>query len=96
MERSEAYWILHNMWSDATEEQREALSIAQRDIEFVDLMDDRFVPVRRGRWVMKENMIRSIYAKNAYCSECLEETSYAHNYCPNCGATMDKENDNDL
>jgi hypothetical protein len=46
-------------------------------------------PVRHGRWMMKETMIRSPYAKNAYCSECLEETSYAHKYCPNCGAKMD-------
>ena len=48
-------------------------------------------PVKRGRWVMKETMIRSPYAKNAYCSECLEETSYAYNYCPNCGAKMERE-----
>ena len=47
------------------------------------------VEVVRGRWVMKETMIRSPFAKNAYCSVCLEETSYAHNYCPNCGAKMD-------
>lgn len=42
----------------------------------------------RGRWIMKETMIRSPFAKNAYCSECLEETGYAHNFCPNCGADM--------
>ena len=47
--------------------------------------------VKHGRWVMKETMIRSPYAKNAYCSECLEETSFNHNYCPNCGAKMDGE-----
>ena len=46
-------------------------------------------PVLHGRWVMKETMIRSPFAKNAYCSECLEETGYASNYCPNCGARMD-------
>jgi hypothetical protein len=44
----------------------------------------------KGRWVMKETMIRSPFAKNAYCSECLEEASYAHNYCPNCGAKMEE------
>ena len=42
----------------------------------------------KGRWVMKETMIRSPHAKNAYCSECLEETRYAHKFCPNCGADM--------
>ena len=47
------------------------------------------VEVVHGRWVKKETMIRSPFAKNAYCSVCLEETSYAHNYCPNCGAKMD-------
>ena len=43
---------------------------------------------QKGEWIMKETMIRSPYAKNAYCSECLEETSYNHNFCPNCGADM--------
>ena len=43
---------------------------------------------KRGEWVMKETIIRSPYAKNAYCSECLEETSFHHNFCPNCGADM--------
>ena len=42
---------------------------------------------------MKETMIRSPFAKNAYCSECLEETGYAYNYCPNCGAKMDGGNE---
>ena len=42
----------------------------------------------KGEWIMKETLIRSPYAKNAYCSECLEETSYKHNFCPNCGADM--------
>lgn len=49
------------------------------------------VPVVHGRWIFKENMIRSPYAKNAYCSECLEEISCCSRYCPNCGAKMDKK-----
>jgi hypothetical protein len=51
------------------------------------------VEVVHGRWVMKETMIRSPFAKNAYCSVCLEETNYAYNYCPNCGAKMDGGNE---
>lgn len=38
MKRIEAYHILHDMWKDADEKQREAINIAQNDIEFVDLM----------------------------------------------------------
>ena len=49
--------------------------------------------VKHGRWIMKETMIRSPFAKNAYCSVCLEETSDAHNYCPNCGTRMDGDGD---
>ena len=48
-------------------------------------------PVRHGRWVMKETLIKSPFAKNAYCSECLEETERHYSYCPSCGAKMDKE-----
>ena len=45
MKRSEAYHILQNMYDEATEEQRAAISIAMDDIEFVDLMPDDMVAV---------------------------------------------------
>ena len=47
MKRSEAYHILDKMWENATAEQAEALSIAQNDIEFVDLMPEDMVAVVR-------------------------------------------------
>lgn len=47
MKRSEAFWILNEMYELANEAQKQALNIAQRDIEFVDLMPD--VPVQR--WI---------------------------------------------
>lgn len=47
MKRSEAYHILGKMWENATAEQAEALSIAQEDIEFVDLMPEDMVAVVR-------------------------------------------------
>ena len=47
MKRSEAYAILGRMWEDATAEQAKALSIAQDDIEFVDLMPKDMVAVVR-------------------------------------------------
>lgn len=40
MKRSEAYHILGKMLEDATPEQAEAISMAQQDIEFMDLMPD--------------------------------------------------------
>lgn len=47
MKRSEAFWILNEMYELANEAQKQALAIAQRDIEFVDFMPD--VPVQR--WI---------------------------------------------
>lgn len=47
MTRVEAYHILGKMWEDATTEQAEAISMAQNDIEFVDLMPDDMVAVVR-------------------------------------------------
>lgn len=40
MKRSEAYHILGKMTDYATEEQKEALSIAMHDIESIDLAQD--------------------------------------------------------
>ena len=47
-------------------------------------------PVRRGRWIFDYG--------NYYCSECNEisDTGYETNYCPNCGAKMDEEKEDEL
>ncbi len=49
------------------------------------------VEVVHGRWVMKETMIRSPFAKNYYCSECQTEGSPQWKRCPVCEAKMDGE-----
>ena len=44
-------------------------------------------PVRHGRWKR--------YCKNlGECSECGEVVSVRNNYCPNCGAKMDRGTEN--
>ena len=59
MQRSKAYFILERFWATATDEEREALGIAQRDIQFVDLMPDDMVAVVRCKdclyWQSGEN-----------------------------------------
>lgn len=64
-----------------------AIARARLEIDNAPAVDA--VPVVHGRWVMKETMIKSPFAKNAFCSECLEETGQAYNFCPSCGAKMD-------
>ena len=53
-------------------------------------------PVKHGKWVhegvdyMTEQECWSRLP--CFCSECKQETrAYFHNYCPNCGAKMDKK-----
>lgn len=53
-------------------------------------------PVKHGEWVhegvdyMTEQECWSRLP--CFCSECKQETrAYFHNYCPNCGAKMDKD-----
>lgn len=43
--------------------------------------------VRHGRWIK--------YKCFDECSECYAMTILRHNYCPNCGARMDKEDEHE-
>ena len=69
---------------DCAEEAREAIKNAPA----VDV-----VPVRRGRWMPADQIGDCCYT----CSECgFERDAYlldVGNYCPNCGARMDGEED---
>ena len=42
-----------------------------------------------AKWIEKETMIRTITAKNHYCSHCGRDTSELSQYCPDCGSYMD-------
>jgi hypothetical protein len=80
--------------------EREALvkefnKISDHDVdvdEAIELIADfpaaDVAPVKHGKWMPKPVMIRCLYAKNHYCSECKSENGATCNYCPNCGADM--------
>ena len=59
-----------------------------------EVPDADVAPVVHGHWVQKREMVRTIGAKNYTCSECGKEAKYG-NYCPNCGAKMDEEANDD-
>ena len=61
-------------------------------------------PVRHGRWIEDERTYPGPGLKNNLCSACGEvagawkeglEPGRKWAYCPNCGARMDKEDNND-
>ena len=55
-------------------------------------------PVRHGRWIeRKEHFYFQNGCKewiNFYCSECDAPNNSPTDYCPNCGAKMDRGTDN--
>ena len=65
--------------------------------EMIDLIADQPTieaePVKHGRWV---HDINNLYG----CSECMERETMSPKklkpYCPNCGAKMDKEENEDV
>lgn len=83
MKRSEAYYILEDMRRDANDQQREAIGIAQNDIQLVDLMPVE--EVKHGLWVEQ-----NISGEQAWCcSECKTLGSPHWKRCPVCEAKMD-------
>ena len=60
-------------------------------------------PVVHGRWIGIDSSFWKpthrgdipVFRKTYRCSECRRRTAIAENYCPNCGAKMDKEEADD-
>lgn len=56
-------------------------------------------PVRYGKWIDIDSSfwkpthrgVIPVFRKTYRCSECRRRTAIAENYCPNCGAKMNKE-----
>lgn len=54
-----------------------------------DGMAQDVAPVRHGRW----KVIDAEEPRRYGCSECKRLSWHMENYCPNCGAKMDEEED---
>ena len=65
------------------------IGISPDDVDFgVDKIPAADVaPVRHGRWIKHEGYDE--------CEACHAKAIYGSNYCPSCGALMDKEADHD-
>ena len=50
-------------------------------------------PVRHGRWVEKEKYTFGIMYDCSLCENRILDNGHPWNYCPNCGAKMDKKED---
>lgn len=67
--------------------------------DFENLPAADVADVRHGRWVDKTNISRSAVEQRVDCSVCGQifwtTAVLSFNYCPNCGALMDKEDENE-
>ena len=78
---------------------RRAFKTRQNIQDFLDNIPTVDVtPVRHGRWIeRKEHFYFQNGCKewiNFYCSECDAPNNSPTDYCPNCGAKMDRGTDN--
>ncbi len=53
-------------------------------------------PVRHGRWIFNPKDAIEMMFTLPKCSECGASSADGGNYCPNCGAKMDKEKENGI
>lgn len=82
---------------------KDTLGISDKDIEFAEMLDEQptidAVPVRHGKYIGTEFDGYADGCPVYYewkCSECgcvFEEEEPTYNYCPNCGARMDGEDE---
>lgn len=70
------------------------VDISKEDAAF--LLEEQ-EPVKHGRWIFEEHP--DSYYYHWECSNCKawfsDNARFGYNYCPNCGAKMDKEGGND-
>ena len=48
-----------------------------------------FVPVRHGRWIEQEKYTFGVMYDCSICGDRILDNGHSWNYCPNCGAKMD-------
>lgn len=86
--REEAILAVRHAWAKGLEPTQYIEQIPAADV----------VEVRHGRWVSVQHKLARV------CSVCNRDEPYkfadvdadVYNYCPNCGAKMDKEETNEL
>ena len=74
-----------------------------KEIDLKDIPAADVAPVVHGQWIGIDSSFWKpthssdipVFRKTYRCSECRRRTAIAENYCPNCGAKMDKEETDD-
>ena len=57
----------------------------------VKQMMEHYAPVRHGRWIEQEKYTFGVMYDCSICGDRILDNGHSWNYCPNCGAKMNKE-----
>ena len=58
---------------------------------FADIPAADVVEVRHGRWIEQEKYTFGVMYDCSICDNLILDNGHSWNYCPNCGAKMNKE-----
>jgi hypothetical protein len=65
-------------------------------VDYAPMVHGRWIGIDSSFWKPTHRGDIPVFRKTYRCSECRRRTAIAENYCPNCGAKMDKEETNEL
>lgn len=85
IEREKALKAVEDIVCDADDAERTCDRI-------IDIPSTDVAPIRHGRWIYKDEPIFGNPYGRYYCDLCEYGMADKENYCPNCGARMDGEN----
>lgn len=74
----------------------EEFEITEPRIDVEPVVHGQWIGIDSSFWKPTHSSDIPVFRKTYRCSECGRRTAIAENYCPNCGAKMDKEETNEL
>ena len=79
--------------ADAAEKiaEKHGIRIADLCDTFGDIPAADVAPVVHGRWIEQEKYTFGVMYDCSICDNRILDNGHSWNYCPNCGAKMDKE-----
>lgn len=86
IKREDAIKAIEN---DLPEQVRYSREDAADCIRYMDAAD--VAPVRHGRWIEQEQYTFGVMYDCSICNNRILDNGHSWNYCPNCGAKMDGE-----
>lgn len=87
--REEVILAVRHAWAKGLEPTQYIEQIPAADV--TPVVYGQWIGIDSSFWKPTHSGDIPVFRKTYRCSECRRRTAIAENYCPNCGAKMDKE-----